>query len=435
MVPAQGGRRLTAAEQRQKEEAMELKALVAQRISQIEQVMPTHIGPWLEQAKISPEVFLSSYRLALAKNPKIARCTPTSLLLACMDSARVGLPPDGKKAAIVPYGTEATFVSMYQGIVDVMGRAGYHVTCQVVYEGEEEYLEYDLGDEPYIKFNPPIDRDDKKRIVGAYAIAVPRNGQGKWIEIMGSRELDKVAKVNKFGKVRDEWPGEMARKGPLRRLSKFVPTHPELEILNAIESKAFLRHARASEPERPVLSDDELLDDDATPALEGKSHHPADDADLSELTLINRYTEMLSTAPDGETLEARAELIMAEVDYETLEPTEKAVFDMVLRQQREAFDLDPETGEPVDAEPSATFTFVAPKSAKETVFQTPAEWQSEMMSTLSSHGSDALHFWWEANKPHIEGAIDTAPDHARRVLMLAVDKGFEGAGDMLESLK
>lgn len=422
--------RLTAVQERDQREARELKALVADRIANIEKMMPTHIGPWLEQARISPEVFLASYRLAMAKNPDIARCTPVSLMLSLMDSAKIGLPPDGKKAAIVPYKGVATFIPMRDGIVDVLGRAGYHVSAQVVYEGEDdpEILDYDLGSDPFVRFKPPLNRDDSKKVIAAFAVVKARNGTGTWVELCSEKDLAKIRRMSKTDMVRKSWPGEMDRKAPLRRVAKFLPSTPELEILNAIESKAYLS-APAPAPEVRRLSDDDLLSDDAPTAglIEARAE-TQDDTDTEELSLIDRYTQMLTSAPDAETLEARAEHVLDQVQYDTLLPEEKALFEMTLRLQRQEFGVDPEAlvhSEETTERHKDVVTITAHKTGKLQQVETGAEFQAVMLETLSKGDSTSLFHWWEANVPAMRFAAKLWPEHADRVALIAQDKGLK----------
>lgn len=427
-----GGQRLTAAQRANMEEARELKALVADRVERIEQAMPTHIAPWLKQGGISPDVFMASYRLAMAKNPAIAKCTPVSLMLACMDSARIALPPDGKKAAIVPYKGEATFIPMRDGIVDVLGRAGYHVSAQVIYEGEDdpEILDYDLGSDPFVRFKPPLDRDDTSRVIAAFAVVTAKEGNGKWVELCSGKDLAKIRRMSKTDKVRKEWPGEMDRKAPLRRVSKFLPSNPVLDILNAIEAKAYLA-APAPDPEKPKrLSDAELLDDTAGtgPLIEhGEPLEPDDDQD-ENLSTIHRFTEMLTTAPDGETLEERAGWVLGQLDYDALPPEEKAIFEMTLRVQREEFGLDPEGPvaviEPEEGERTKATEVVVNthKANKQLRITTGAEFQAFMLETLSAGDGTSLFHWWEGNAEAMAAADVFWPEHAERVRMVAAGK-------------
>lgn len=432
MVPHEGGN-LTAAQRRQQEEARELKALVADRVDRIQSAMPTHIAPWLKQAGLSPDVFMASFRLAMAKNPEVARCTPVSLMLACMDSARIALPPDGKKAAIVPYKGEATFVPMRDGIVDVLGRAGYHVSAQVVYEGEDDpdILDYDLGSDPFVRFKPPLDRDDSRKVIAAFAIVTAKEGNGKWVELCSEKDLAKIRRMSKTDKVRKAWPGEMDRKAPLRRVAKFLPSSPELDILNSIEAKAYITAPPADAPANR-LSDDELLDDTAGrgPLIEGDKAAPEPDDEDENLSFIHRYCEMLTSAPDAETLDERAAWVLDQLEYDALPPEEKAIFDMTLRVRREEFGVDPEHGlkppltpPPADDDISGV-VILEHKTGRQRAVESGAAFQTVMLETLSSGDSTSLFHWWTGNAEAVEVAAKLWPQHAARVREIAQAKGL-----------
>lgn len=364
----------SAAGRAKAEEAARTKERVSQQVTLMQGRM-TDIEPWLRQSGISPDAFISSFRLAMARDPKIANCTPMSLLLACMDCARVGLPPDGKKAALVPFknndnngALEATLIIMYQGHLDVIYRTGLisSAGCQVVYEGEDDpqYLRYSIGDDPFVEFNPPINRDDSKPIIAAFATAKAVDGIGKWVEVMGQKELEKVRAAGKAGDKSPgkHWPSEMARKAPLRRMMKFLPKHPDLDALATIEARAYKGLPDDYGKAKPRLSDADLLSDEpvkqlAEPELtpegeEGDSvsdDRPEDaDRDLAQAPL--RFVAMLEHAVDADSLESRATMIHLDQIYQALDVAEKALIDMTLRSQREAFGLDPETGQPAAAE-------------------------------------------------------------------------------------
>lgn len=430
-----GGPRLTAAQQRQREEALEIKHLVADRIARIEAQME-NIQPFLDMVGITPALFLASLRLAMAKNPKIARCTPVSLILSCMDIARVGLSPDGKKAAIVPFNGIATTVIMYQGYLDIIYRTGLiaSATCQVVYEGEEEFLDFDLGSNT-VSFKPPLSgRDDSRKIAGAYAHAVAKDGVGAWVEVCGPQELKKAAKVNKFDDVRKAWPGEMDRKTPLRRMIKFLPSHPLLDAANSIEAKTW-RKALPEKEEAPRLSDEELLNDNAasTPRLDAPEPEDDDDDETALMAPVDRFTNMLATAEDGEMLEARASLIVSTAEYDALDAVERGLVEMTLRQQREAFGIDPDAHiedavvEEVDEEPiktKAAVTLVEHKTGNPLIIETGAEFQAYMLETMAKGDATSLHHWWEANLKAVGAAASLWPKQTDRVVLIAQDKGL-----------
>lgn len=455
LVP-QGGNKETPVQRNDREQAARLKDRVARVVDMIDGRMD-EIGPWLRQSSIDPDVFMSSVRLALAKTPKIADCTPISIVLACMDLARLGLPPDGKKAAIVPYKKVATPVPMYQGFLDVIYRTGLvsSATCQVIYEGEDDpaYFDYDIGDDPFVSFKPPIaGRDDKRPIVAAFATAKAKDGVGKWVEVMGQAELRKVARVNKFGDVRSEWPGEMDRKSPLRRMIKFLPSHPLLDVLRAVEAKTY-KGAAALKDDTPRLADDELLDDGAAPSAstpqitQGADQvvevtlEPEDDMDL--VPALDRFTNMLATAGDAETLEQRAAMIVATTEYDAMEATEKALVDMTLRQQRVDFGLDPEAltgaaqegdGEE-EAEEKRPILFPLFDKGETRSFATAAEWQAAAMDVMAKRKPEELFFWWKENLAHVQSVAQVSIAHAKRVAGVAASKDLEGAQELHDRLE
>ena len=145
------------------------------------------------------------------------------------------------------------------------------------------------------------------------------------------------------------------------------------------------------------------------------------------VSLIDRYTQMLTTAPDGETLEARAQWVLDHVQYDTLPSEEKAIFEMTLRIQREEFGIEPETPvhSEVTIEPTkGAVTITAHKTGKLQHIETGAEFQAVMLETMSKGDSTSLHHWWEANMKAVVFAAQLWPVHADRVVLIAQDKGL-----------
>ena len=64
----------------------------------------------IERMGITPAQFERVALNALATNPALANCTPQSLDLAVLRCAEIGLLPDGRQAAIIPYKTTATLI-------------------------------------------------------------------------------------------------------------------------------------------------------------------------------------------------------------------------------------------------------------------------------------------------------------------------------------
>lgn len=184
------------------------------------------------------ERFVEVFRRALIRNPELLECDSASVVEACINACTDGLLPDGKEGAIVVYrvnvakknepkrwAKRANFQSMYQGLLKIAYASGNFTTIEArpVYHGDT--FEYELGDHAFIKHRP-IPRPagaPQPAIVAAYAVAKTVNG-GVFREVFEGAD---IAKVNAVSRATNgpgaSWPEEMARKGPLRRMWKFLP--------------------------------------------------------------------------------------------------------------------------------------------------------------------------------------------------------------------
>lgn len=180
------------------------------------------IGTLLSESGVDPRLFLETCRRALMRDPELINTDPASFIQAALNCAADGLIPDGRKAAIVRYKSAAQYVPMYQGLLDIAYRSGnfQSIESHVVYDGDE--FDYEMGDTPRIHHKRSLESSSTV-IIGAYAIAKTVNG-GMFREVMGKADLQKVRAVSKATRGPNvDWPGEMARKAPIRRLWKFLP--------------------------------------------------------------------------------------------------------------------------------------------------------------------------------------------------------------------
>jgi recombination protein RecT len=204
------------------------KARLDRFMSELESRNDT-IETLLSDSGVDPKVFLAVARRALQNNPDILNCTAASILKAFIDAATDGLLPDGRLAAIVVYrrkggGSDAQYQPMYQGLLSLAYQSGNFksIESRVVYEGD--FFEYELGDDPKIRHKPASrPAGSAPEIIAAYAVAKTVNG-GIFREVFEGEDIRKVKAVSKAvnGPAR-QWSEEMARKGPLRRLWKFIP--------------------------------------------------------------------------------------------------------------------------------------------------------------------------------------------------------------------
>jgi recombination protein RecT len=179
--------------------------------------------------QISPEKFIRVVMTAIQQNPKLIE-NRVGLYGAAMKCAQDGLLPDGKEAALVPYGATIQYLPMIGGILKKVRNSGELATisAHVVYERDE--FTYELGDNERIIHKPMLGAERGKPIL-TYAIAKTKDG-GIYREIMSEAQVQAVRNVS-AAKNGGPWTGdfadEMRRKTVLRRLSKRLPMSTDLE--------------------------------------------------------------------------------------------------------------------------------------------------------------------------------------------------------------
>jgi recombinational DNA repair protein RecT len=156
-------------------------------------------------------------------------CDRPSLWTACMRAAQSGLLPDGVEGAIVPYGTKATWIPMYQGLLKQFRNSGEFkwIAAGIVYEGEQYHHFIDENGEHF--YHQPEHGEGKIRRI--YALATTKDG-GKFICDMSPAEVAKRANMSRAK--RDDapwktWPEEMMKKTALRQLAKYLPKSSDVE--------------------------------------------------------------------------------------------------------------------------------------------------------------------------------------------------------------
>lgn len=143
--------------------------------------------------KALPNVGLTAERLArviqtqLRVNPKLAECSPASLLGSVMLTAQLGLEPGPLgQAYFVPFAGEVQFIIGYKGLITLAWRSGgivisAYAICQ------NDIFEFDNGS-GYVKHTYRLDRE-RGKITGFWAKAILPN-QTTAILVMTRDEVD-----------------------------------------------------------------------------------------------------------------------------------------------------------------------------------------------------------------------------------------------------
>lgn len=205
-----------------------------------------------EVAKVLPK-HLTSERMvrtgltALMKTPKLASCTPESVLNCMLQLSQWGLEPDGRHAHLIPYGDQCTLILDYKGIVDLVLRSGTVRTihADVVYEGDR--FVYSLGEvkdhTPHFLRTDAEKPKDAGKVIAVYCHVVFNDG-GTKSEVMSVEEVEKVRASSKSGNSGPwkEWWSEMAKKTVFRRASKWLKLSAEVADAFDKDDEQFVTH-------------------------------------------------------------------------------------------------------------------------------------------------------------------------------------------------
>lgn len=274
----------------QRQKVATVRQLFQQMKPQFEMALPRHV---------SVDRFLRMALTATQKTPKLLDCTQESLLAALLESARLGLEPGTKQAAIVPMGKDATFIAQWQGLVELMYRSGRVSSVTAEFVREADAWDYKIGDGGEFWHRPDLLAANRGPIVLVYAFAEIKGGGRSKIVTLNRAEAEEVrdkyskayalaernrrAEPAEFARTPDKgwfnstWHTEfdaMWRKSAVRRLADWVPQSPELiELLQ--------RENEAGESEIPAANFD-FEGEVITETEEPEAELPADEPPVDE---------------------------------------------------------------------------------------------------------------------------------------------------------
>ena len=160
---------------------------------------------------------------AVQRSPSILALDRASLFSSIKTAAYMGLMPDGREGAIVPFKGKATFQPMVFGLRKIAANHGVGIESHIVYANDK--FVHQLGDDAKIIHEPAPLGTDRGPMIGAYAVATDQSGR-KYREVMGMKDLDRIKRLSKASSADSPWnlhTDEMHRKTPVKRLFKFIP--------------------------------------------------------------------------------------------------------------------------------------------------------------------------------------------------------------------
>ena len=215
-----------------------IKAMLESQWGKIEAVMPKHM---------SSERLFQLAVSAINQTPKLAECTPTSLLSCVMKCSALGIEPsavDGLgRAYIIPRwnknarANEATFMLGYKGMIALARRSGEikDISARAVYEGDT--FEYEYGLEEKLR-HVPLNREraESEKPAFVYCIAHFKDG-GHYFDVMSAAEVEAVRKRSSAANT-GPWMSDyeaMAKKTVVRRAFPYLPVSVEAQSAAAAD--------------------------------------------------------------------------------------------------------------------------------------------------------------------------------------------------------
>lgn len=201
-------------------------------------------------AHLPVEHFVRSALTLLHRQPKLAECEESSVVLGLLDAARLGLEIADQRgqAYLIPRwdsklgANRAVFQVGYRGAIDLAARAGIIVTATEIREYDQYQVE--RGTSPRLVHVPPLGH--RGDVIGYYAVASMPDGRTQF-EVLTVAEVadhrDRFASQRKKdGTIWGPWVDDfdaMARKTLIIKVLNYLPQAFEFRKAMAVEADGF----------------------------------------------------------------------------------------------------------------------------------------------------------------------------------------------------
>lgn len=231
--------------------------------------------------RLDPVRFARTALSTMRKSPKLLECSEASIMSSLLESAALGLEPDGLLGwgYLIPYKKECTFQIGYKGLRELVRRSGdvLKIETDIIRKGDK--WSFERGTEPRMVHKPtggPGKVDPKnatsrlhqgRAIEAVYATATLRGGVTQF-EVMWIEEIDRIRSMSPSGKKPDgPWTQhfpEMARKTVLKRLCKVLPVSAEVQrVVASDELREIGKPVEPTEEIKAAVA--AVVDEDAKP--------------------------------------------------------------------------------------------------------------------------------------------------------------------------
>ena len=215
-----------------KETPKDFPGMLKAFLPEIQRALPKHLS-----GDRMARIAMTEFR----KNPKLQKCEPKTIFASIIIGSQLGLEPGIMgQAFLVPYNGVCQLIPGWQGLVDLVSRAGRaSVWTGAVFEGDE--FDYGLGDRPFVSHKPAGNDDDPTKLTHVYAVGRIKGSDWPIVEVWSvskvTRHRDRYNKVGNGHYSYDNF--EMyGRKVALLQVLKYVPKSIELATAIALDNAA-----------------------------------------------------------------------------------------------------------------------------------------------------------------------------------------------------
>jgi recombination protein RecT len=224
----------TAALQKQQKQISTVRALLDRNKGAIYQALPAHM---------SADRFLRIALTSFQKTPALLDCTPESFLGAVIQSAQLGLEPDGVTgmAHLIPYSGKVNFQPGFQGLMELARRSGEisQIIPRCVYLNDK--FEYSYGLERDDLKHVPSELENPGQLTYVYCIVRLKDGSSYfevWPVAKVEAHAQRYSQAYKKKKQDSPWMthfDQMAMKTLIIAALKYAPKSVELQKAIALE--------------------------------------------------------------------------------------------------------------------------------------------------------------------------------------------------------
>jgi len=249
----------------------------------------------LPEGNLSARRYISACLTALAVEPKLLQCKPSSVMKAMMESARYGLEPNSplSEAALIPYGDKVNFLIEYRGLMKLAWNTGLIKSMDYDKVCEADEFTFSRSHNGIEFSHTPNLFGDRGEVFAYYAIAELKNG-GMAFHVMSKEEIEAHGKQfsRAFNHKSSPWQTDfnaMAYKTVIRQLCDKKLPKSTTEQGTLMQEAAHIEDFPVDEQRHTVMQEKEIIVNDVeAPSM---PEMPDTENDIDPLEGFDEYPE------------------------------------------------------------------------------------------------------------------------------------------------